>query len=111
MSVFEGDVMEKQQYTAGELAKLVGVSSRTIRFYDEKEILIPSGYSKEGYRLYDEQAIVTLQQIIMLKYVGLSLEEIGSILKHEEQMTIADMLSRQKRMLLKKVNQNRKQCF
>jgi len=105
MSVFEGDVMEEQQYTAGELAKLVGVSSRTIRFYDEKEILIPSGYSKEGYRLYDEQAIVTLQQIIMLKYVGLSLEEIGSVLKHEEQMTIADMLSRQKRMLLKKREQ------
>lgn len=45
------------QYTAGELAKKLGISSRTIRFYDEKGLLIPSGYSEGGYRLFDEGSV------------------------------------------------------
>lgn len=63
--------MEKR-YTAGELARCAGVSARTIRFYEEKGILQPKERSAEGYRLYDDSAILRLQEILMLKYVGLS---------------------------------------
>ena len=41
------------RYTAGELAKKLGVSARTVRFYDEKELLQPCDYSESGYRLID----------------------------------------------------------
>lgn len=62
--------MEKL-YTAGELAGWAGVSARTIRFYEEKGLLRPKERSTGGYRLYDDSAIVRLQEILMMKYVGL----------------------------------------
>lgn len=71
------------QYTAGELAKLLGVSPRTIRFYDEKNLLTPCAYSGAGYRLYDEQSVQRLQKIIMLKFMNFSLEQIAGIMQNE----------------------------
>ena len=49
-------------YTAGELAKKLGVSARTVRFYDEKDLLNPCGYSEAGYRLYNEESAERLQK-------------------------------------------------
>lgn len=72
--------MEKL-YTAGELAGWAGVSARTIRFYEEKGLLRPKERSTGGYRLYDDSAIVRLQEILMMKYVGLPLEEISRALE------------------------------
>jgi len=45
--------MQNNLYTAGELAKMAGVSLRTIHFYDIKGLLCPVDYSESGYRLYD----------------------------------------------------------
>jgi len=56
-------------YTAGELAKKLGVSARTVRFYDEKDLLNPCGYSEAGYRLYNEESAERLQKILMLKLI------------------------------------------
>ncbi len=92
-------------YTAGELAKIAGVSSRTIRYYDEKGILKPCGYSEGDYRLYDEQAVILLQQILMLKYVGLSLEEIKECILQEETFPLKERLERQKELMLQKRQQ------
>ncbi len=93
--------MEKL-YTAGELAKIAGVSSRTIRYYDEKGILKPCGYSGGEYRLYDEKAVITLQQILMLKYVGFSLDEIKDCILQEEIFSLKERLERQKTLMLQK---------
>lgn len=89
-------------YTAGELAKISGVSSRTIRFYDEKGILKPSSYSEGDYRLYDKDAVLVLQQILMLKYVGFSLEEIGKVIKQDRESSLKDILEKQKGLMLQK---------
>lgn len=89
-------------YTAGELAKISGVSSRTIRFYDEKGILKPSSYSEGDYRLYDKDAVIVLQQILMLKYVGFSLEEIGEVIKQDRETSMKDILEKQKVLMLQK---------
>ena len=91
--------MEKQ-YTAGELARWAGVSARTIRFYEEKGILHPRERSAEGYRLYDDSAILRLQEILMLKYVGLSLEEIQQALSQGEKLPAAELLARQRELVL-----------
>ncbi len=90
----------QKRYTAGELARWAGVSARTIRFYEEKGILRPRERSAEGYRLYDDSAVLRLQEILMLKYVGLSLEEIQQILGQGEQMSATRLLERQKEMVL-----------
>ena len=62
--------MQNNLYTAGELAKMAGVSLRTIHFYDIKGLLCPVDYSESGYRLYDQKSFATLQHILMLKYLG-----------------------------------------
>lgn len=91
----------KKLYTAGELAKIAGVSSRTIRFYDEKGILPPCGYSEGAYRLYDDEAILRLQQILMFKYVGFSLEEIAKVIGQDEVIDVGLMLDKQKELMMR----------
>lgn len=95
--------MEKK-YTAGELARWAGVSARTIRFYEEKGILRPRERSAEGYRLYDDSAIVRLQEILMMKHVGLSLEEIQQALQQGEELSVSELLARQKELVLEERN-------
>ena len=70
------------KYTAGDLAKKLGVSARTVRFYDEKKLLIPCDYSEAGYRLYDENSAERLQKIIMLRFLDLTLEQIYEVMKN-----------------------------
>ena len=45
-----------EKMTSGEIAKKAGVSQKAVRFYDEKGLLKPSGYSEGSYRLYDKEA-------------------------------------------------------
>lgn len=91
--------MEEKLYTVGEMAKMAGVSLRTIRFYDTKGLLKPSAYSEAGYRLYDLSALAALQKILMLKYLGFSLEQIEELTKNESHMSFECQLSRQRELL------------
>jgi DNA-binding transcriptional MerR regulator/ubiquinone/menaquinone biosynthesis C-methylase UbiE len=63
-------------YSSGEFAKLAGVSVRTIRYYDKQNILKPSYVNTKGARFYTDSDLVRLQQILLLKYLGFSLEDI-----------------------------------
>lgn len=89
------------QYTAGELAKRLGISSRTVRFYDEKDLLRPCGYSKAGYRLYDELSAQRLQKILMLKYMDFSLDQISDIMQ-KDNSNLRDSLKNQENLLIEK---------
>ena len=90
------------KYTAGELAKKLGVSARTVRFYDEKKLLRPCEYSESGYRLYDEAGVVHLQKILMLKYMDFSLEQIAEMVKDDSSDDIQKSLKEQESLLLDK---------
>ncbi len=68
------------KYSVSKAAKLVGVSVRTLRYYDEIGLLKPSEVSPAGYRFYDEDAMASLQQIVFFRELGLPLEQIGRIL-------------------------------
>ena len=54
--------------TVNNVSKLTGVSIRTLQYYDKIGLLKPTGYTKAGYRLYDDTALERLQQILDLKY-------------------------------------------
>lgn len=97
--------MEQERFTVGELADLAGVSPRTIRYYDKKGLLCPVAYSDNQYRQYDKSSLLQLQQILMLKYIGFSLEEIIQIFQDQKEMSLAELLAEQERMLLKKREQ------
>ena len=62
-------------YNINTLAKLAGVSSRTLRHYDQIGLLKPIKRSEAGYRLYNRQCILRLQQILFFKELGFSLDE------------------------------------
>lgn len=66
-------------YTSGEFARMAQVSVRTIRFYDKQNILKPSYVNENGARFYTDADLARLQQILLLKYLGFSLEDIKSL--------------------------------
>ncbi|NOU78275.1 MerR family transcriptional regulator [Paenibacillus sp. LMG 31459] len=74
----------ERHWKVGELAKLTGLTVRTLRFYDQTGLFSPSGRTDSGHRLYNEADLSQLQQIVSLKELGLSLEEIKSILGGEQ---------------------------
>lgn len=67
-------------YTVKQLAKLAGVSVRTLHHYDQLDLLKPSDRTTAGYRLYGESELLRLQQIMFYKELDLSLERIAEIL-------------------------------
>jgi MerR family transcriptional regulator, thiopeptide resistance regulator len=71
-------------YTVKQLAKLAGVSVRTLHYYDEIGLLKPSSVGGNGYRHYEEEAALRLQQIRFYRELDLSLEEIKTILGRQE---------------------------
>lgn len=68
------------EYTIKRLADLAGISARTLRWYDQKGLLKPSRINDAGYRLYDQQAVIRLQQILFYKELDFPLSEIQKIL-------------------------------
>lgn len=95
--------MEQKLYTAGELAKLAGVSLRTIRFYDVKGLLKPVKYSEAGYRYYNEDSVSLLQRILMMKYLGFSLQQIQEMMGTDENTDA--QLTQQKKLLQQRKRQ------
>lgn len=75
----------------GELAKLTGITVRTLHYYDEIGLLKPSKITEAGHRLYDLQSVATLYQIISLKDMGFPLKEIKSLLR-EKSMDITRLI-------------------
>jgi MerR family transcriptional regulator, thiopeptide resistance regulator len=73
-----------QVWKVGELANRTGITVRTLHHYDEIGLLTPSERSRSGYRLYTERDIVRLQQILSLRHLGFSLEEIRTCLDEAE---------------------------
>lgn len=71
------------QYTTGEIAKLCGVSIRTVQFYDSKDLLKPTELTEGGRRLYSDVDLKKLRLICLLKSLDLSLNSIKSILEND----------------------------
>jgi DNA-binding transcriptional MerR regulator len=67
------------EYTVQKLGQLAGISTRTLRYYDEIGILKPARMSSSGYRIYGQAEVDRLQQILFFRELGLSLETIKEI--------------------------------
>ena len=96
------------QYTTGEMAKACGVTVRTVQFYDQKGILIPSALSEGGRRLYSEDDLKKMKIICFLRDTGLSLDTIGQLMKEEEpESTISILLVQQEQVLREEISERR----
>ncbi|MDD9155698.1 Zn(2+)-responsive transcriptional regulator [Aliivibrio sp. S4TY2] len=67
-------------YLIGELAKRCNVTNDTLRFYEKNGLLIPSGRSNSGYRLYNDDNLAQIRFILKAKQLGLTLDEIQELL-------------------------------
>ncbi len=85
-----------------QVAKLTGVSIRTLQYYDEIGLLKPSELTTAGYRMYDDDALQTLQQILFFKELGFPLKEIKQILAKPDFDRIAAFKKQKELFLLKR---------
>lgn len=67
-------------YTVKQLSDLAGVSVRTLHYYDEIGLLAPTATNQNGYRSYDENALLRLQQVLFYREMGVGLLQIKAIL-------------------------------
>lgn len=90
----------KGMYSSGEFAEKAHVTLRTIRYYDKMNLLKPSMHTEAGARLYSDQDFAKLQQILLFKYLGFSLEEIREMtLASADPHFLNESLKIQKRLL------------
>jgi MerR family transcriptional regulator, thiopeptide resistance regulator len=79
--------MTGRDWSIQEIARLAGTTSRTLRHYDDIGLLAPTRIARNGYRHYDESALVRLQRILLLRELGLGLPQIAEVLRSASQET------------------------
>lgn len=102
--------MEKKEiyFTVGELAEKVGVTVRTLQYYD-KTGLLKSSINKSGRRIYTKDDVFKLQQILFLKSFGFSLKDIkDKILKSESFSSLENVFEKQREIILGQIENMKK---
>lgn len=92
------------EYTVQKLGELAGISTRTIRYYDEIDILKPARINSSGYRIYGQSEVNRLQQILFYRELGVSLSDIKNIIE-EPSFNEAVALLEHRRKLIEKREQ------
>jgi DNA-binding transcriptional MerR regulator len=90
-------------YQAHEFAAMAGVTVRTLHHYDRLGLLRPTARTDSGYRLYTTRDLVRLEQIVVLKFLGLPLKQIRDVL--DQELALAETLVRQQCVLADKRRQ------
>ncbi|WP_346929851.1 MerR family transcriptional regulator [Clostridium sp.] len=92
------------EYTVQKLSKLAGISTRTLRYYDEIGILKPARINSSGYRIYGQEEVDRLQQILFYRELDVSLTDIKNII-NESSFDSFNALVEHRQKLLEKRNQ------
>lgn len=81
--------MTTTEWSIQDLARAAGTTSRTLRHYDDKGLLKPSRVGSNGYRYYDQDGLVQLQRILLLRELGLGLPAIADVLAGQQDTSTA----------------------
>lgn len=93
-------------YTTGEIARLCGVSVRTVQYYDTRNILKPSAMSEGGRRLYSEEDVKRMQIICFLRDAGISIQSIEDLISDAEPgKVISVLIEEQEKVLAKEMEE------
>jgi MerR family transcriptional regulator, copper efflux regulator len=96
--------MEALMHQIGEVADAVGLSLRTIRYYEEAELVLPSGRSTGGFRLYTDSDIDRLRLVKQIKPLDLTIEEIRELLTVRDRMADPSTSKRDRASLLERLS-------
>lgn len=91
-------------YTVKKVAKISGISIRTLRFYDEIGLLKPAYYGDNNYRYYEEEQLLILQQILFYRELGFALNDVQRII-HSDYFNKLDALISHKKILEQRQDQ------
>lgn len=95
------------EYTTGEIAKLCGVTVRTVQYYDTRGLLVPSKLSEGGRRLYSEEDLKMMQIICFLRELGLPIDSIYQLLSEPDSSSvILLLLDQQEKELRDKISKD-----
>src|SRR5215510_3033947 len=99
----------KTSYSIGEFSQITGLSIKTLRFYHEKGILVPSSIDADsGYRFYDETKVEKARVVMRLRRMEFSIEDIVAVLAGcEDEANILEQLQRQKQFLQQRISEDR----
>ncbi len=89
------------KYTTGEMAKLCGVTVRTVQYYDTRGILVPAELSEGGRRLYSENDLKKMRIICFLRELGLPIDSISQILSEDNSGSVISLVLKQQEQDLK----------
>ena len=89
------------KYTTGEIAKLCGVTVRTVQYYDTRGILIPTELTEGGRRLYSEDDLKRMRIICFLRELGLPIDSISQLLSESDPGSVISLLLQQQEQALK----------
>ena len=95
------------EYTVKKMAQLSGVSARTLRYYDEIGLLLPTRVNSSGYRIYGQSEVDRLQQILFYRELGLKLEEIKVLLDNPDFNVEQALRAHQQKLLEKRAEIDR----
>jgi len=90
------------EYTVNKLARLTGISTRTLRYYDEIGLLIPPRMNSSGYRYYGQAEVDKLQQIMFYRELGFDLQTVKEILDSPDFNRAAALAEHREKLLVKR---------
>ena len=91
--------------TVGEVAQALGLTVRTLHHYDATGLVVPSGRSAAGYRLYTEDDLARLQHVVVYRRLGFSLEEVAALLADDSD--VVAHLRRQRATVMSRLDEMR----
>ena len=90
------------EYTVQKLARLAGISTRTLRYYDEIGLLKPARINSSGYRIYGQKEVDKLQQILFYRELELSLDAIKEIITSPSFDEVRALKEHREKLLMKR---------
>jgi DNA-binding transcriptional MerR regulator len=96
-------------WSIAEVARASGVTSRTLRHYDAIGLLAPAWTAPNGWRYYEEEQLLTLQQILLLRNLGMGLKAVAGVLGRHSRSSTVEALQRHREWLLQE--QRRLACL
>jgi len=90
------------EYTIKQLADMAGISTRTLRYYDEIDILKPARINSSGYRIYGKKEVDTLQQILFYRELGVDLDRIKKLISSDDFDSFTALIEHRKKLLKKR---------
>ena len=90
-------------YTANSIAKKAGTTVRTVQYYDRIGLFSPVDRTDTGYRLYDEDSVAVLREILLYRELGFSISEIRQLLSADETQR-RDLISRHVEKLKRQIS-------